>query len=157
MEATIPPFNPRFITSPGMGHYFEDGRMVAAVDVHEEDGRKSIVISEWSSLFPGNGHSEEALKWLRSQGFKSITANGVGLIEDGVGDIATVYWQHMHSKGLVDTLIDDDGIDVTPPLIQLEMRRPEKVANLRRLGVLNAAVEAEENLERSDSILTHRP
>lgn len=108
-------FNPRFVTTPGMGSYYDDGRILAAVDFFEENGKKGIVISEWSSRFHGNGHSTKALEWLKSQGYSTIVANGVGLIEDGVGDISTTFWQHMHSKGLVDVLIDDDGTEIQSP------------------------------------------
>jgi len=110
----IPEFCPRFLDDHSL---FEDGRMFAAVDLFKtEGGGKGIVIHEWSSNFPGNGHSEQALRWFRESGFSHISANGVGLIEDGIGDIATAYWLHMHKKGLVDTLIDDNGVDITPPI-----------------------------------------
>lgn len=36
------------------------------------------------------------------------------MIDDGVGDIATYYWLHVHAKGLVDTLLDDEGTDISP-------------------------------------------
>lgn len=118
MTQHSPTFRPRIFTRAGDGTYYEDDRVIAAVDVHSIGGQMSITISEWASITPGRGHSETALRWLRSQGYAHITANGVGLIEDGVGAIATAYWLHMHSKGLVDTLLDDDGRDVTPaPLV----------------------------------------
>lgn len=119
----LPPFLPRFIEE---GHFFEDGRMFAAVDLFEaENGGKGIMIHEWTSRFPGQGHSEAALRWLREAGFKPICANGVGLIEDGVGDISTAYWLHMHAKGLVDVLIDDLGVEITPH------RTPAALARIR--------------------------
>lgn len=109
---TIPEFCPRFLDD---NRFFEDGRMFAAIDIFEtEDGGKGIVIHEWSSNFPGNGYSEQALRWFRAEGFSHIAANGIGLIEDGIGDIATAYWLNMHEKGLVDTLIDDNGVEITP-------------------------------------------
>lgn len=87
--------------------------MLAAVDTADIPGGKSLVIHEWSSHFRSQGHSTQALQWLRTQGFTHIVANGVGLIEDGVADIATYYWLHMRAKGLVDLLLDDDGDDIS--------------------------------------------
>lgn len=113
-QTPIPDFAPRFVDEPFMGLAYEDGRVLAAVDIVEAGGVKTIVIHEWSSFFPSRGHSVEALRWFRAQGFTDIVANGVGLIEDGIGDISTAYWQHMHTKGLVDVLLDDNGADITP-------------------------------------------
>lgn len=109
----IPAFTPAIFHDPGIGQCYEDGRMVASVDVFDTDGTKGIVIHEWTSTYPRHGHSTQALQWLRDQGFRRIVANGVGLIEDGVGDIATAYWQRMYAKGLVDVLLDDNGVDIT--------------------------------------------
>lgn len=111
---TQPNFEPRIYYEPGTGDFYEDGFVLGAVDRGEHAGGLSLVIHEWSSHQPGKGHSKRALQWLRSQGFTHIVANSVGLIEDGVGDIATAYWQHMHECGLVDVLLDDDGVDITP-------------------------------------------
>lgn len=106
-------FNPRFIDKPGMGFQYEDGSVIAAVDVNDGCHGLSVAIHEWTSLVPGHGNTVRALQWMRSQGFTHIVANGVGVIEDGVGDIATCYWKHMHEKGLVDVLLDDEGNNVT--------------------------------------------
>ncbi|MBK3780076.1 hypothetical protein G3A43_07385 [Paraburkholderia aspalathi] len=110
----IPPFSPRIYDEPGIGRFYEDGRVLGAVDDWLAEGVRGLTISEWSSSFPGQGHTKQALRWLRSEGFQRIVANGVGLIEDGVGDIATSYWLLMHSQGLVDVLLDDDSQDITP-------------------------------------------
>lgn len=109
----IPVFTPAIFFEPGIGQCYEDGRMVASVDVFDAEGTKGIAIQEWSSTYPRHGHSTQALQWLRAQGFGRIVANGVGLIENGVGDIATGYWQHMYARGLVDVLLDDNGADIT--------------------------------------------
>ena len=70
---TIPEFCPRFLDD---NRFFEDGRMFAAIDLFEtEDGDKGILIHEWSSNFPGNGHSEQALRWFRESGFSHISAS----------------------------------------------------------------------------------
>lgn len=108
-------FNPRLYVEPGTGEFYADGTVLGAVDQADlPQGGKSLVIHEWSSLHHGEGNTVRALTWLRGQGFSIIAANGVGRVEDGVGDIATAYWMHMHAKGLVDTLLDDDGQDITP-------------------------------------------
>lgn len=112
----LPPFEPRFTNETAMGLYYEDGRITGAVDTYDlDDGGKQIVISEWSvkGECRDRGCSAEALQWLRKQGYTSIVANGVGMLDeepDGswVGDIATNYWAHMHTKGLVDVLLDDE-------------------------------------------------
>ncbi|MGJ7523261.1 hypothetical protein ACSFA0_22455 [Variovorax sp. LT1P1] len=113
-HATIPPFRPRFMSTPGMGDAYDDGRVVGAVDFSEHEGLKAIVISEWTSRFPGLGHTTQALQWIREQGWVQIVANGVGLVENGVGDVATGYWLHLREKGLVDVLVDDDGHRLAP-------------------------------------------
>ncbi|MEJ6003846.1 hypothetical protein [Paucibacter soli] len=118
----IPLFQPRLEAEPGMGLYYRDGRVEGAVDVNDQAGVRSLCISEWSSLFTGRGFTKEALTWLREQGFSTITANGVGLIEefDGLwaGDIATCYWARMREHGLVDVLIDDNGRELTAGQIE---------------------------------------
>lgn len=103
----IPDFKPRIFQQGGVSFY-EDGRVFGAVDITGE----CFVISEWSSHFHGRGHTAEALEWIRSQGYAVIAANGVGMIEDGEGDISTYYWEHMRAKGLVDVLIDDEGVEI---------------------------------------------
>lgn len=115
MGSTVPHFSPRIAEKEKAGLCYEDGRVFGAVNVFETpDGKKGIVIHEWSSDFTGQGHTTEALLWLRRQGYVQITANSVGMIEGGIGDISTCYWLHMHAKGLVDTLLDDEGVDITP-------------------------------------------
>lgn len=115
MENT-PEFTPGFVDGKGMGLYYEDGRMTGAVDISGNGLNRSIVISEWTSNFPGQGNSKQALQWLRDQGFSSITANGVGMLDefDGeqVWDISTQYWAHMSLAGLVDHVLDDDGVEL---------------------------------------------
>lgn len=94
---------------------YADGRVFGSIDTAIlPDGRKVLVIHEWWSELQGEGHSARALQWFRDQGYEHIVANGVGMIEDGVGDITTAYWLHMHAKGLVDELLDDDGQNITP-------------------------------------------
>jgi hypothetical protein len=93
---------------------YDDGRIHGAVNEFEEaDGRKGIVIHEWTSHHPGNGHTPEALSWLRGR-YGLIVANGIGSIDhDGIGDISVCYWGRMRDKGLVDVLILDNGTELT--------------------------------------------
>lgn len=100
-------FDPRISRRHGETVY-EDGRVFGAVEVWMQEDRAGVTIFEWSSLDVGKGHTTAALKWLRDR-FDIIVASGVGSVDEGVGDIATVYWEHMRSKGLVDTLVLDDG------------------------------------------------
>lgn len=124
-SSAMPPLSPRLYHEPGAGEFYEDGRVFGAVDTFEHAGGKAIVIHEWFSSHPSHGCSRRALAWLREQGFKHIVANGVGRTEDGIPDISTTYWQYMHAQGLVDVLLDDDGLDITPPLIErAASRRP---------------------------------
>ena len=90
---------------------YDDGRVWGSVDVSTRDGTRWLVISEWSSDHPGVGHSRAALDWLRPQ-FDVISANSVGMIDDGVPDPSICYWAHMKSLGLVDVLIDDEGVEL---------------------------------------------
>ena len=101
------PFEPRISRAHGQTEY-EDGRVYGSIEIWMAEDRAGVTIFEWSSLDMGKGHTTAALKWLRDR-FDIIVANGVGTVDDGVGDIATVYWEHMRSKGLVDTLVLDDG------------------------------------------------
>lgn len=108
------PFSPRIWTEHG-ATFYEDGRVFGAIDEQADRDKTWLVIHEWTSLDPGNGYTVEALLWLRSR-YGTLTANGVGSIdEDGAGDIATAYWEHMRDRGLVDVLILDDGSELAPP------------------------------------------
>jgi hypothetical protein len=109
----IPPFEPRLHNSGGEEVY-DDGRIHAGVDTGEIDGKRYLTIYHWTSIYPGNGFTVEALRWLRAQGFTSITANGIGYVDEGPLEPYTDYWLRMHAKGLVDVLLDDDGGNVTP-------------------------------------------
>lgn len=110
---------------------YRDGRVYA--DVEEFDlygGGKGLQIFTWSSHYPGQGHTVQALTWLR-QRYATIAAHGVGTVDiiDGepVGDISTMYWQHMRSKGLVDALFDDNSVEIGPDNLPV---KPEPVMHL---------------------------
>lgn len=111
----VPPFEPRIISDAMHGDRYEDGRVHGDVDVAEDGERRAITISGWSSCWPGQGHTAEALRWLRAR-FDTIAANGVGLADevDGrlVPDDTMAYWAHLRDKGLVDVFIDDDGHEI---------------------------------------------
>jgi hypothetical protein len=110
-SATPPAFEPRIYREPGCNEYYDDGRVFATVEqwTHPDTGKSCLTIFEWSSHYPGCGHTEEALSWLRSR-FNQISAYGIGSIdEDGCKDISYQYWERMQDKGLVDVLVDDDG------------------------------------------------
>ena len=113
----IPSFTPMVNYEHNMLVY-QDGRVYADVEEFDlEGGGKGLQIFTWSSHLPGRGHTVQALTWLRER-YATIAAHGVGTVDiiDGepVGDISTMYWQHMRSKGLVDALVDDGGIEIGP-------------------------------------------
>lgn len=105
---SAPGFQPRLFEDGGVWFY-EDGHVFGSVDIADmPGGGRSLLISEWSCDDRNQGHTTRALQWMRSQ-FQVIGATGVGSCDDdGVWDIATNYWAHMHRKGLVDELFDDD-------------------------------------------------
>ena len=112
-EEVLPKFSPKMVDEYGTGLRYDDGRVTGAIDVFDAQGTKGITIHEWSSRYPGHGHTKAALQWFREQGYERIVANGVGTLDlfDGAstGDVATAYWAHMHNSGLVDFLFDDEG------------------------------------------------
>lgn len=115
---STPSFSPRIFFDGG-SLFYEDGRVCGAVDEWERDGKRGLTIHEWSSHEPRLGHTIEALRWLRGR-YEILVANGIGAIdEDGTGDIATAYWEHMRDKGLVDVLVLDDGTEL-PPIVALQ-------------------------------------
>ena len=108
------PFLPLITGTPG-NQYYEDGVVLGAIESTElADGTKALRIDEWSCDDPGKGYADRALRWLRER-HAHITINGAGeLDEDGVGDTATYYWLHQREKGLVDTILLDDGTPLPP-------------------------------------------
>lgn len=111
----LPDFAPRIHEdTPGSGQLYEDGRVYGDVESGLlPDGSRFLRIHEWTSREPSQGHTNEALTWLRER-HKVITVVGAGSIEDGVGDIATFYWEHQYLKGLVDKILLDDGTVFQP-------------------------------------------
>jgi hypothetical protein len=142
---STPAFNPRFYEESGVWHY-EDGGVYGAVDFGElPDGGRTLNISEWSSEFRNKGHSVRALEWLRPQ-FAIICANGVGTNEDdidgdGAWDVATHYWAHMMSKGLIDEMFDDNGATLVVSADGTISHAPKTVADVvPSLGAFDGAV-----------------
>lgn len=105
-----PTFSPNLSFEGDFGIY-QDGRVHGVVQPFQKEDVRGLIIHEWTSEYHGRGHTLEALRWLRKQ-YDCIAANGVGLIEDGVGDISTMYWLHMRKLGLADVLIDDNGMEI---------------------------------------------
>jgi hypothetical protein len=112
---------------------------LAAVDVMGQ----AVIICEWTSRFKGQGFTETALKWFRSSGYTIIAAQGVGMIEDGVADESTQYWQHLQAKGLVDVLINDMGEELAPvdPSAALKPVGPESSPRIIPLKCFHAPSE----------------
>jgi hypothetical protein len=110
------PFMPGFIEVPSQGLQYDDYSVHGEVAITEGPGTRTLAIYEWSSRQPSLGNTVRALKWMRARGITHIEAHGVGTLDevDGalVGDIATVYWAHMMSKGLVDRMFDDNGAEL---------------------------------------------
>jgi hypothetical protein len=113
MLEAAPAFAPQ-LSQQSRTSAYDDGRVKGTIVIEQLGKIRHFVIYEWRSFFPGNGHSVEALRWLREQGADLITVSGVGLVEDNVNPESTAYWRHMHSLGLVDILLDDMRIDITP-------------------------------------------
>lgn len=67
-----------------------------------------VAIYEWTSR--ARGSTVPALRELR-QRYKRVHVVGVG---HEPSDASWTYWVHMHQKGLIDSLEDDEGKDVTP-------------------------------------------
>lgn len=100
----IPQFDPAITEHDGVTRY-HDGRVSGVVEV---SGRR-LTISSWSSMFPGNGHTLQALQWLRSRGFTRIVVTGVIIDAKQLTRDALSYWLHVQSLGLVEKLVDDAG------------------------------------------------
>lgn len=107
-----------------LGLTYFDGRVEAAVSCGKDVSGTVLNIGTWDSDFPENGHSRAALEWLRCQ-FDRIVVHSAGEIdEEGVADIPTLFWLHMHGKGLVDTILLDDGTQITPDGYDASALRP---------------------------------
>jgi hypothetical protein len=104
----IPGFDPKLTTADGLLRY-TDGRVSGLIDL----GDGWAVIYEWSSSYRGQGHTVEALTWLREQGVNSVTAFNMGMPPAVGKQISShaAYWLRMKELGLVQVLIDDDGME----------------------------------------------
>jgi hypothetical protein len=59
----FPAFEPRIYQEAGCGTYYDDGCVYGVVESYTlPDGKKGLRIDEWSSLYPGHGHTDRALK-----------------------------------------------------------------------------------------------
>ncbi|NTF18034.1 hypothetical protein G6L37_06425 [Agrobacterium rubi] len=105
-------FSPCIYDVAELGLMYVDGRMIAAVEIDNHAGLNTLAISTWDCDIRGKGYSRVALEWFRDR-FDLIVVHGAGEIdEDGVGDIATGYWEHMLGSGLVDTVFLDNGSEL---------------------------------------------
>ena len=120
-------YAPHLIKEPGRpepegeGYYaFDDevGRVYGLLYLtNQPDGRREIAILDWQSNDPGHGNADRALRYLRAR-CDTIRAVGVGEVdEDGVADIPVYYWARQREKGLVDTIILDNGVPFTEDLL----------------------------------------
>lgn len=107
------PFTPWFQDLGEEGVIYDDGRVRGQVELFKHDGGLGVAILEWTSKHRNQGHTTEALRWMRTRNAVYIEARGVGTLDaEGaslVPDIPTLYWAHMMKKGLVDRMFDDDG------------------------------------------------
>lgn len=108
-----PPFMPWFRGDAGTVDY-DDGRVFGAVTISPFEDGAAVAIHEWWSKYPRQGHTTQALAWMRQRGVRHIEAHGVGTLDpSGVQmDETIVYWAHMVNKGLVDRLFDDHGEEI---------------------------------------------
>lgn len=106
---SVATFAPKLESTSATGLSYADGCVFGEMETDVlPDGRTSLRIDEWLSEDPGKGHADRALRWLRER-FDVIIAYGVGTIDEGVGDISTLYWQRQREKGLVEEIFLDDG------------------------------------------------
>lgn len=81
-----------------------DGKVTADIEV----GNGSVAIYEFSSLEPGRGNAQRALRELRSV-YGAVAAIGIG---DSQMDSSWRFWQHMHERGLIGHAEDDNNEEV---------------------------------------------
>lgn len=113
-------FAPRF-DHDAMGNcFYRDDHVYGAVKAFECEEGRGIAISQWASFVRGRGDTVRALEWLRERFQRIVAVQPANETGDGM---ATAYWQHMHSKGLVDALLDRDGFEIS-----LEQQRVDEMA-----------------------------
>lgn len=137
----IPDFTPRITTIEG-GLEYQDNRVTGNVVVKGV----RLTISNWVSLFPGHGHTTQALEWLREQGYSEITATGAEIDVNALHGDSLSYWLHMQSVGLVDRLFDSEGGFIG------------EVRKMDELTLRGALESASDNLEKvADSLVKPAP
>ncbi len=113
-------FDPRFYQEGGVWFY-ADGFVLGAVDGNldltepEPVHGRGLLISEWTSHQPSQGNAKRALEWLRGH-FRTIVAQGVGVVDEDGPDISVLYWAHMKDLGLIDHMLDDNGNILVYPI-----------------------------------------
>lgn len=149
---SIPPFSPQIHVRNG-ATFYEDGRVTGLLTL----GEKALCIEEWTSHFPGHGFTNDAIFWLRCDGgYTNITVNGIGsVVEDGEQSQSVSYWMHLHAKGKVETLLDDEGLDVTPILPEIDYEDEDE--DLDEVGLLEVLGTESERLEKMATALVSFP
>ena len=135
---TIPDFAPRITQVDGASEY-HDNRVSGKLAIYGH----ALTITEWISAWPGHGHTTNALKWLREQGFTDITAHGAEIDLNAPNGDSMGYWLHMQSLGLVDRLFDSKGGFVG------------EVREMDEFTLRGALETATENLEKIAGALEH--
>lgn len=118
------------ITRQGDAWVYDDGVVHGVINVDQHSANRlfaglmlvapapefsGVTIEEWSSEMTGAGNTVQALEWLRER-FSRITANQAGFLEAEVGiSPSLTYWREMQRRGLVDDVLDDDGVEVRLP------------------------------------------
>lgn len=106
----IPPFQP-CIEQSQLGPHYTDGRVHG--DVDWDPDTKALAIYTWSSDHQGQGHTQQALAWMRNVlGAMHIHVVGAGYVEDGIPNDSLRYWLHLGKHGWIDSIEDDEGLDV---------------------------------------------
>ena len=108
-----PPFMP-WLRGDAGSFVYDDGRVFGSVTMARHVDGAAVVIHEWRSNFPGQGHTTEALLWMRRIGVRNIEVHGVDALDPGGAsmDSSLTYWAHMMVKGLVDRAFDDNGYEL---------------------------------------------
>ena len=126
-----PEFNPHFYKNSS-DWFYADGSVLGGVDGDlnltdpESTSGRALLISEWSSFYPGQGNTKRALEWLRGH-FKTIVANGVGVSDANGSDDSVLYWAHMKDLGLIDEMLDDEGNSLVLSSLENKLSKPEGI------------------------------
>jgi hypothetical protein len=103
--------NTSFLHDSKLGPYYDDGKVCGDVEWTPETG--GFAIHTWSSHEKGKGHTLEALRKIRDElGATHIHVVGAGYMEDGIPSESLRYWLHLARQGWVQSIEDDEGLNV---------------------------------------------